>query len=782
MSNPKSITEWQHDLQENWQTYYENAKALKLKATLAVVVATILQPLHTSSENTSPEHIRQSLQSTNFLPAYDTFIRERKEAELTDLKRLVEALLKEAKKTSQLQEALNYLILESGILTTLPTESEEHKELLKSLLVDAWQMLKEPSGVRVVVEQIIAGGHVIVSGRDSHFVGEQYKGDEAALKAYLANTRAEWNRPDLSRILPTYHSAEYTIYIHNLFTPLDVWRHSKHQSVDEDELIQLRFKAVNKELDESRRSVIEMIASHPYLVITGAAGTGKSYLARYIATCLSYACDPQEAERTQVDGLKLLGNAWIHGAILPIYLPMRNFAASQNFPKSIQNAKADNLLKYICSISGDFGEELERYLFTECESSFRALLILDGLDEVGTEKDRLIIQKVIEGWADRFSQCRILVTSRTYAYKQNSNWRLSPRFESAELAPFSRKQINTYITDWYKQAALVRASSFGGHGVAQQITDKLAKNLKSAIQNDESPLLPLMRQPLLLAMLTLIHETHKSLPDKSAELYEATIDLLNRWMPYPTLDASDETLMMQKLNTDRLLESLKLAAFQLQCKHKSYQKYPGTLSRSELKTFLQTQSSRPGGLGVSVKLLLEYLGTRNGVLLSDKPDQYRFPHLSIQEYMAACALIELYDEVNMPDDLKASGKVWTFPENLAALLSHDPYRWRNVALFVGKIISGNKGQDGRWTLIEELLPISKKFDLEEETVFRIYIAGEIWATGYLKARLPSHDMIRNRLVECLRQIQADERIDAPERNRTMVILKQLLGKKNARIS
>ncbi|MEO1440201.1 MAG: NACHT domain-containing protein [Chloroflexota bacterium] len=766
--------QWQADIQANWKRYYADAQALKLKTRLGTLVATVLLPLFPQNEIGAVEYLTAPLEGSPRFDAYRDFVKQQSEQQHKDLKVFVKHLLATAEKNSNMQEALNYLVLESGIFKAIEQDADDYRALLEGILNDAWHRLKEPSGIRVVAEQIIAGGNVIIAGRDSNLVSQDFAGDTATLLAYLASVRAEWNRPDLNRILPFQYHAEYTLHIHNLFTPLDVWCHDEHGKADEDELIKLRFKAVNEEQDEMRRSVIEMIASHPYLVVTGGAGTGKSYLARYITACLSYACDPQEAERQRVDGLMLLGNAWIHGPLLPLYIPMRNFAASEHFPATLGAATATNLLRYICATTGEFGNNLEQYLVRESDGGYRALLILDGLDEVDSDEDRIIIQKVIEQWADRFSQCRILVTSRTYAYRQNVSWRLSNRFTSAELAPFSRNQIGIYITDWYDQASRLRPASFGGKEVASEVTRNLARELKTVLKDDENSLLPLMRQPLLMAMLTLIHETRRSLPDKTSERYEATIDLLNRWMPHSTSGADRQTRIVSKINHDLLLDALKLAAFHLQCRQQSYQKYPGMLSRKELRQFLKAQNTRGRNLGVSINTLLEYLGTRNGVLLSDRPDQYRFPHLSIQEYLAASALIELYDECQMPEGLKPAEAVWTFPENLTVLLSHAPYRWRNVAMFVGAVISGNKGQDGRWTLIEELLPQEEIDEFEEDIVFRIYIAGEIWASAYLKARLPSHRVIQSRLVNNLERIRVDDRLDAPERNLTASIIQQLI--------
>jgi hypothetical protein len=173
--------------------------------------------------------------------------------------------------------------------------------------------------------------------------------------------------------------------------------------------------------------------------------------------------------------------------------------------------------------------------------------------------------------------------------------------------------------------------------------------------------------------------------------------------------------------------------------------------------------------------LVNHIGTRNGILVFAKDETYRFLHQSIQEYLAACALIEQYDELNMPPGLKCDKPYWTFSENICKLLLHDPDRWRETALFAGSILANDKGQDERWQYIEELLPKEKpdQTDITEPVLFSIYVAAEVWAAAFLKARLPSHHMTRDRLREMLELILTDSRLDVIEQQRSRVIFDDL---------
>ena len=666
------------------------------------------------------------------------------------------------------QTGLDWLIVATGGLDGSANQGAQAIQFARNLLETMRDHSDYPSAVRVQAGSISAGGHVIVAGQDVNIVAEHYQGNKSALKSYLAAVRSEWNIPTTTIHPASQHHTP--ALLHQLYTPVDIWTDQRQfHNVGLEELNARRFQAIERDMGYLRGSAFEVIAIHPLIVITGAAGTGKSSLCRFIVTALAYACDPRAERQDKVKGLEMLGASWIHGPILPIYVSLRDFASSPDlFPQSLSAASSEQLLNYIKGATGNLAPHLEAYLTQSDVPTHGSLLVLDGLDEVYENKDRIILQRIIENWADRFPSCRIIVTSRTYAYRRDSRWRLSERFASAELAPFTWNQVKTYIERWYANVAENRPSVLGGRSVAAKQGALMAADLNQAIRENRA-LWPLARQPLMLALLTLIHEDYKQLPDKRAELYEHTVELLDRWnIPSPA-DKLHEKLA--NINLDRMRAALKLIAFELHSEQQSYQRYPTIIQRARLLDKLIEQQSLGGGLGAGIEDVLEYLATRNGILVSDAPDLYRFPHLTIQEYLAASALIEFYDECQMPADLRpASVEGWIFPENIVALLCHDYARWRNVVLFAGAIIAAGKWQDMRWQLIDELLPTRLDGPLSEQQLHCISVGAEIWGESWLKSRTRSQAVIETHLARCLRQIHGDERLDAPERANNYTVL------------
>ena len=768
----ESVQEWRIYTLQHWVKLKEEAEEQKYTNKLETLVSMMLQPVLPKTVASLPQLIkllRTTKHGDGFAKFFEEYIKKAK-APFT-LNHVVKKIVEEARENSDLQSSLDRLMLDVGLLGGINYGDELHRQFLKGLLDDMWQIIREPSGLRVQAELISAGQNVAIAGRDVNIVLQHYEGSQTELISYLNSVIAEWSRADFTHIIPgATNRTDSNIRFHQLYTPVDIWKENVYESFTEERLTEFRFRAIENDLNDLRQPVLEAISTYPHLVITGAAGSGKSSIARFVAISLAYACLPESSQREgRRLGLDYLGTSWIHGAILPLLVTLRSFVTSKYFPTKAEEGRAKHLLDYLRDRTDSFANELEKYLTKQTER-YGAILILDGLDEVYKEKQRIILQRIIEDWSFRFPKCRVVVTSRTYAYRTGDKWRLSDMFVAAELAPFTVKQMKAYITNWYQQAAITRAPTFGGWASAEAKTQELAIDLIRRIENS-SQLLPLMRQPLLLVMLVLLHEGKRKLPVKLAELYKETVDLLDRW----GLQRDDEGKEIQSLNHDRMRDALKLVAFDLQRDQEMYLRYPHSVQTGQLRKRLQEQDRPPDGLGVSVKAVLDYLGTQHGILVSDRNGYYRFPHLSIQEYLAAQCLIELYDEIDMPKGLKPphGQQEWSYPENVPILLANDPYRWRNVAIFVGAILAADTGNDRRWNLIEELLEFDADGSVDDGQGYCIYIAAEVWASIYLKARLPTHRLLRKKLLLSLEKIERSEFLDAPERQRVDRILKQL---------
>jgi formylglycine-generating enzyme required for sulfatase activity len=440
------------------------------------------------------------------------------------------------------------------------------------------------------------------------------------------------------------------------------------QSVEHPEYQQIE----RQERQGRRLSAVAQLNQHKRLVFLGDPGSGKSTFVDFVTICLAgdqlndphTNCTLLTAPLPDEEGAdEEERQPWDHAALLPVRIILRDFAA-KGLPPAGDHAKAKHLWEFVVrnleeNLLGDYASHLLQYLRED-----GGLILLDGLDEVPeADKRRMQIKQVVEDFATTFPNCRILVTSRTYAYQQQE-WRLSG-FAEAVLAPFTKGQIRRFIDRWYSHSAEVRGKSIE-NALGQ------AELLKRAILTSDR-LYSLAERPLLLTLMASLHYWRGgSLPEKREELYNDTVDLLLDWWERPKMirEKDGQILVVQESLTELLnvgkepvRKALECVAFQA---HTAQPDFVGTADIAEadlvqeLMEVSQNRDLRP-------TRLIEYLSNRAGLLLPRGVKIYTFPHRTFQEYLTACYLTGQEE----------------YPDNVAKLVRNDPNRWREVVLLAG---------------------------------------------------------------------------------------------------
>jgi predicted ATPase len=511
-----------------------------------------------------------------------------------------------------------------------------------------------------------------------------------------------------------------------------------------------------------RLPALKQLNRHASLVLLGDPGSGKSTFVNFVAMCLAgetlgraeanlallTAPLPDDKGQDQEEV-----QPWTHQALLPVRVILRDFAA-RGLPEPGQPAAARHLWDFIVGELAavdleDYAPHLRQELMGR-----GGLLLLDGLDEVPeANRRRVQLKEVVESFAATYPHCRILVTSRTYAY-QKQEWRL-PGFSEVVLAPFSQGQIRRFVDRWYAHIAGLR-------GLHRDDAQGRAEILKRAIFGSER-LEELAVRPLLLTLMSSLHAWRGgSLPEKREELYADTVDLLLDWWESPKTvrDEQGQVVVLQpslaewlKVDRDKVRAQLNALAYQA---HSDQPELVGTadVDEGQLVSGLMRLSRNPE---VNPARLVEYLSQRAGLLLPRGVGVYTIPHRTFQEYLAACYLTD-YD----------------YPDQVAELARSEPERWREVALLAGA--KGARGSASTiWQLVEALCyrePQAEECTLAD--VWGAHLAGQaLVETANLEQVSERNQRKVERVQHWLVEILAQDELPALERVAAGVTLAHL---------
>ncbi|MEM9453676.1 MAG: NACHT domain-containing protein [Myxococcota bacterium] len=415
------------------------------------------------------------------------------------------------------------------------------------------------------------------------------------------------------------------------------------------------------------------------VVVLGDPGSGKSTLARYLA--LRAAEEP--------DGP------------VPLLLTVRDWVreGSTEGLLSMAARQAATVLSVPAT---------EAQLAALCDEG-RAMLLLDGLDEVSAADAREGLRARIQGFAASYPAVPIIATSRVVGYRDAPLDRQV--FETFVLEPFDDLRQEQFIQRWYAVAE------------PHDPTERARKqaDLIEALRA-EPRARQLARNPLLATLIALVHHHQAELPGRRARLYELVVELMLVTWPAARGRRFDE------IDSDRQRVLLELLALQMQIGRGGIRDADVLVNRGDLERvvtrlvqwrFPELDPTEARGRS---KRWLRWLEASSGLLVEQQPGRCGFVHLSIMEYLAGRAVLR---ETH-------AGGIEAVAE-LVAMRHEDAAWWETLLLMLGseaddrrlvtrtaeRLLEGD-GEPPRWsTLVFMLSMLREEVDVAADVRDRL---------------------------------------------------------------
>jgi hypothetical protein len=374
---------------------------------------------------------------------------------------------------------------------------------------------------------------------------------------------------------------------------------------------------------------LKAVEQHGKLMMLGQPGAGKTTFLQHIAI----ECNQGRFQ----------------GNYVPIFIRLREFT------EDAKDAGDFSLFNYISHEFGCCRISQPDETLTKLLDDGRALILLDGLDEVPERHREEVlrqIRKFVNSSRNQFIiSCRIAEGLSRFK-----------NFTNVEVADFTLEQIDQFARKWFITfAKQSKCNEQEGLRKATEFMEKL---------NENNRIQELAVTPLLLTFICLVFQHKDDFPTKRSELYEEGLSiLLNKWDKDRGIERDEIYHDLSQYYKTKLFSYVASVTFA----QPPYYLFEKRIVQRHIADYLgKLPNANPNmeELLFHSEAVLQAIGIQHGLLIPRSKTIYSFSHRTFQEYFTARSIVTSSDQQALKQLLK----------NIA-----NP-RWREVFLLITEML------------------------------------------------------------------------------------------------